>query len=180
MSDSTCPIVLCRELRNEGGMALLVVLVMLVLIGLIAVVGAQEAQLQTRMSANSQYYAEASHAAESLLIRLERRLENNLGDGSWMLADFRDGSVGGLHSLADGSASGLDPLDQSSWSDYAGTSDGDEGRFVIEYLGRVGPAPLNDTNAGLDRRLHAFRLTVQGETKGAFAVTQSEVHLEAP
>lgn len=180
MPDSTAPTIHCREPRNEGGMALLVVLIMLVLIGLIAVVGAQEAQLQTRMSANSQYYAEASHAAESLLIRLERRLDNRLGDGNWTLADFSDGSVSGLYSLADGSASGLDPLDQSSWSSYAGTSDGDEGHFVVEYLGRVGPAPLNDTNASLDRRLHAFRLTVQGETKGAFAVTQSEIHLEVP
>lgn len=167
---------LCRSPRKESGMALLVVMILLVLIGLIAVVGAQEAQLQTRMSANSQRYVDASHGAETLLVRLEQRLENNLGDGSWTLAVFSDGSVNGLYSLVDGNASGFDPLDQASWVGHAASS-GDEERFVIEYLGRAGPAPLNAANAQQDRRRHVFRITVQAEAGGVSAVVQSEVHL---
>lgn len=165
---------------KERGMVLLVVLIMLVLISLIAVVGAEDSQLQTRMSANSQHYEVSTYSAETLLIRLEQQLEENLDDGSWTLASFSDEAADGLYSLADGSATQLDPLDEASWDakgeEWSGGGD-ETGRYVIEYLGRVGAPPLNIANAALDRRLHAFRVTVRGESRGASAVIQSEVHL---
>ncbi|WP_027966169.1 hypothetical protein [Halomonas halocynthiae] len=167
----------CCTPKKENGMALLVVLVILVLVGMVAVGGAQEAQLQARMSSNSQHYARASYRAETLLIRFERQLENHMKDGSWTLASFRDGHIAGLHDLSGGRASDFEPRNQTSWDSSAGAS-GAEGRFVIHYLGRVGPAPLNDVNARLDRRLHAFRLTVQVESRGAVAIVQSDIHLE--
>lgn len=174
----------CNRLpRGERGMALLVVLVMLLLVSLIAIVGAEDSQLQTRMSANNQRYEVASYRAETLLIRLEQRLEDSLGDGSWTLSDFKGGAANGFYSLADGSATQLDPLSEESWDKngkvWGGGGDSEAGRYIIEHLGLVGALPLNSANAELDRRRHAFRITVQGESGGASAVIQSEVQLRA-
>lgn len=170
--------------RDEGGMALLVVLVMLVLISLIAVVGAEDSQLQTRMSANSQRHEVATYSAETLLVRLERRLESGLDDGSRTLSDFENGAADGLYNLVDGSASSLDPLSEASWNDNGKAWDGagsETGRYIIEHLGPLGPPPLNVANAGLERRLHVFRITVRGESgggqRGVTAVVQSDVYL---
>lgn len=174
----------CQASNKERGMALLVVMVLLVLIGLIAVVGAQEAQLQTRMSASSQHYAEASLRAETLLVRLEHQLESRLDDGDWTLEDFSNGSVSGLHSLVGGAQSGFDPLDPASWAGHAQPLSDTENQaleqYVIEYLGRAGAVPLNMANAEQDRRRYVFRLSVQAEVAGAVAVIQSETHLEGP
>lgn len=164
--------------RNERGMVLLVVMVMLVLISLIAIVGAEDSQLQTRMSSNSQHYEVATYNAETLLIRLEKQLEEKLKDRSWTVSNF-NASANGLYNLADGSATRLDPLDEDSWDTrgkrWSGADD-ETGRYIIEYLGRIGASPLNVANTALDRRLHAFRITVRGESRSASAVIQSEVH----
>ncbi|MDT0501735.1 MULTISPECIES: hypothetical protein [unclassified Halomonas] len=179
-----------RHFNRQQGAALLVVLVMLVVVGLIAITGAEDAQLQSKMSINNRLREQAAYNAERLLINVENQLQGNLEDGTWGVPQsFGNGQVAGLyHPGPKGSDTAFDAVD-GDWSKGVELSLSDDanydydyqssGRWIIEYLGRAGAAPVNYKNAVNDQRPYTFRITVRGEAGGsATAIVQSEIRLE--
>ncbi|MFD2192188.1 pilus assembly PilX family protein [Pistricoccus aurantiacus] len=168
--------------KRQNGAALLLVLILLVLVGMIAVSGAEDSQLQMRMSANSQAYEQAYYNAETLLTLAEKKLQ----DGDYPLTNFNNED--GLFLLDNGTASvltssaSLDVVLENQGIVATGGGGNARGFYLIEYLGKVGAAALNPTNEGnaLAPRLDAFRITALGQAgtnDKAWAVVQSELRL---
>ncbi|WP_048307095.1 PilX N-terminal domain-containing pilus assembly protein [Halomonas sp. PR-M31] len=175
--------------KAQQGAALLVVLVMLVIVGLIAVTGAQDSQLQAKMSVNSRAYEKAYYRAETALAVTEQRLQA----GDWQLSAFNgndglfvvDQSTSSLISAVN-SAKPIDELQAILKKNGKAVLDSDNnviGFCLIEYLGRIGGASLNFDNekSNGDWRINAFRVTALGQAGAnnkAWAVVQSELRLE--
>lgn len=168
--------------RRQDGAALLVVLVMLVVVGMLAVTGAEDVQLQTKMSVNSRDYERAYYNAESTLTTAEAALQTNLG-GTWTEGSF--GSVQGLLLTMPGSALPLDAQDRADViAKGIGVDEGGAtiGAYAVEYLGKVGEPTLNQANEdnAADIRLDGFRVTalgLGGAGQASWAVVQSELRL---
>ncbi|QEA38839.1 hypothetical protein FGL86_06955 [Pistricoccus aurantiacus] len=174
--------------HNQQGVALLVVLIMLIVVGLAAVTGAKDSQLQTKMSINSRAYEQAYYHAETSLAHAENKLQTE----TWLISDFDNSN--GLF-IADKGKAVLPRINASSSTIDIHAVLKEKGRiakgidnniigfYLVEYLGRVGRAPLNPTNeknAG-DLRLNAFRITALGQAglgNKAWAVIQSELRLK--
>lgn len=170
--------------ESQRGAALLVVLIMLVIVGLVAVTGAQDSQLQTKMSINNHAYEQAYYHAETVLAMTEKRLQY----AEWQLSAFNNSD--GLFVVDQDTPSIISTTNSSSSISNLqailkenGKPVSDSGNkigfYLIEYLGRAGEAPLNP--AIRDPRLNAFRITAMGQAgvdNKAWAVVQSELRLE--
>ncbi|WP_227370297.1 hypothetical protein [Halomonas sp. M20] len=172
------------------------VLVMLAAVGLLAVIGAEDSQLQAKMSLNSRHYEQAYNNAESTLVIAEKTLLDNLKDGTWQVESSFDKDTGikGLLNNTDD----LAPFDAADRD--AMMVNGIEikekgiaiGVYVIEYLGKLdempmsssGDAPVNQANAenAFDNPLkEAFRVSALGSagaSGSSWAVVQSEMSLD--
>lgn len=180
-----------RQVNRQQGVALLVVMVMLVVVGLIAITGAEDAQLQNKMSINNRLHEQAVYNAERLLIQMENQLQGNLENGTWEVPQsFDNDAVAGLYHLSPGGSDDAFVPEEGDWSS-AGVSESlrddadypydfqSGGTWIIEYLGRAGAAPVNRKNAVNDNRPHVFRISVRGEAgNNASAIVQSELRLE--
>lgn len=170
---------------RQQGIALLIVLVMLVVIGLLAVTGVEDSQLQTRMAVNSRNFEQSYYNAETSLSIGERALQESLEDGAWELGNFDD-SAGLMLALPE-DAPPINPLSEADWQ-ANGIQTLDDvtgaviGAYVIEYLGKVGEPPLNQSNElnAVGTRLDAFRVNARGAGGGngaSWTVVQSELEL---
>lgn len=170
---------------HQQGIALLIVLVMLVVIGLLAVTGVEDSQLQTRMAVNSRNFEQSYYNAETSLSIGERALQESLEDGAWELGNFDD-SAGLMLALPE-DAPPINPLSEADWQ-ANGIQTLDDvtgaviGAYVIEYLGKVGEPPLNQSNElnAVGTRLDAFRVNARGAGGGngaSWTVVQSELEL---
>lgn len=170
---------------RQQGIALLIVLVMLVVIGLLAVTGVEDSQLQTRMAVNSRNFEQSYYNAETSLSIGERALQESLEDGAWELGNFDD-SAGLMLALPE-DVPPINPLSEADWQ-ANGIQTLDDvtgaviGAYVIEYLGKVGEPPLNQSNElnAVGTRLDAFRVNARGAGGGngaSWTVVQSELEL---
>ncbi|WP_024951580.1 MULTISPECIES: pilus assembly PilX family protein [Cobetia] len=170
---------------RQQGIALLIVLVMLVVIGLLAVTGVEDSQLQTRMAVNSRNFEQSYYNAETSLSIGERALQESLEDGAWELGNFDD-SAGLMLALPE-DVPPINPLSEADWQ-ANGIQTLDDvtgaviGAYVIEYLGKVGEPPLNQSNElnAVGTRLDAFRVNARGGGGGngaSWTVVQSELEL---
>ncbi|WP_186436390.1 hypothetical protein [Cobetia crustatorum] len=170
---------------RQQGIALLIVLVMLVVIGLLAVTGVEDSQLQTRMAVNSRNFEQSYYNAETSLSIGERALQESLEDGAWELGNFDD-SAGLMLALPE-DVPPINPLSEADWQTNGIQTLDDVtgaviGAYVIEYLGKVGEPPLNQSNElnAVGTRLDAFRVNARGAGGGngaSWTVVQSELEL---
>nr|WP_299246149.1 hypothetical protein [uncultured Halomonas sp.] len=173
--------------RAQQGAALLVVLVMLAAVGLLAVIGAEDSQLQAKMSLNSRHYEQAYNNAESTLVIAEKTLSDNLKNGTWQMESSFDKELGLLN--RSGGSISFNPADRDEMLEN-GIEVKEKGitmgAYVIEYLGEVniGDAVVNQTNAenaAVKPSKEIFRINALGSAGingSSWAVVQSEIQLD--
>lgn len=172
-----------RSSGTQQGAALLVVLVMLVAVGLLTVGGAEDSQLQAKMSLNSRHYEQAYYNAESTLVIAENALLEKLENGTWQESSF--GSKTGLFLDQAGSNPSVDPVNRDDMMTngiQVNNKGVGIGAYVVEHMGKIGDPALNqinEANANIPR-LDTFRVSamgVAGINRSSWAVVQSEIRL---
>ena len=178
--------------RKQRGAALVVSLIILLIMTVIGVTSMRGSVLEEKMAGNARQAMVASHAAEASLRAGETWIIANVknpGD----LVQFSNGTLG-LYSQRDPLLlPGFDIYDDSAWAGNS-VSVGLTGiippgglknqlvsqdpAYIVEYIGRVGPPPLNYDKP--DPRQYAFRITAigWGEDANAHFLAESYFHKE--
>ena len=184
--------------NKQTGAALVVSLVILLVLTVLGVNSMQSLVLEERMAGNSRQAMVSSQAAEIALRAAESWLATpaNFGKPADLLK-FSAGNPGlyALKSTAVGANQVLKPVidlyEDVSWTnansvEVAAAEGFDPGnaksklvgvapRYIIEYIGRVGPPPLDPNDVAPDTRDYAFRITGIGfgEDVNARSLVQS-------
>lgn len=168
---------------NQKGAALVIGLMILLVMTVLGISSMGTTVLQERMANNNRQKQIAFQAAEAALRAAEAFLTTNITNVAALRANFNNAApVTGLYSERSpitGDATrplpaGVDIHDDSGWLTAGNaivvntvTNVQQRPRFIIEYVGRVGPAPINYSNKKPDTRQYGFRITAIGWGEGA-------------
>ncbi len=166
--------------RSQRGAVLIIGLLVLLVMTVLGIASISDTMLQERMASNSRQMQVGMESAESALREAEAWLATQSPVQDTFLVRFATGAVGDLHLYSMVAPPGeREPPDAfaannpATWDDTNSIQvvtpvkgvDGDldnQPRYVVEYLGRIGPPPLDPNSEDLDLRTHAFRITALG------------------
>ncbi len=176
------PATACRYAGQQRGAVLVISLLILLVMTVLGVAAMGSTTLQERMANNNRQQQVAFQSAEAALRDAERFLSTTITDLNALTVNFNSSApVAGLYA-ARAPVTGMatyplpntfDRYDDSDW--LAGsvvvvtsvTSVTQRPRYIIEYMGRVGPPPPTDyNNKKPDTRQYGFRITAVGWGEG--------------
>ena len=167
---------------RQRGAVLVVSLLILLVMTVLGVSSMSSTTLQERMANNDRQRQVAFQAAEAALRAAEAYLVANVRSVADLVTTFDAASpVTGMFASRSPLVgvqpnplpAGFDPFDDASWLAANGAVEvaGVSGvtrrpRYIIEYLGRVGPPLNNYSGKKQDAREYAFRITAVGWGEG--------------
>lgn len=168
---------------RQQGAVLVVSLLILLVMTVLGVAAMGTTTLQERMSNNNRQQQVAFQAAEAALRAAETFLSNNVTDLASLSTNFNNGApVTGLYAerapvvgvATHPLPGGFDIYDDNDWLAAGNavvvntvTSVTQRPRYIIQYVGRVGPPLTNYTGKNPDTRQYGFRITAIGWGEGA-------------
>jgi type IV pilus assembly protein PilX len=169
--------------RRQQGAALIISLLILLVMTVLGVASMGTTTLQERMANNNRQQQVAFQAAETALRAAENWLSANITDLASLTANFNSAApVDGLYAERapiTGVATYPRPgsfsiYDDADWSAAGSsvevatvTTVTKNPRYIIEYVGRVGPPPTDYSGKKPDTRQYGFRITAIGWGEGA-------------
>lgn len=170
------------SISRQNGAVLIVSLLILLVMTVLGVAAMSTTTLQERMANNNRQQQVAFQAAEAALRAAESFLETNITNIATLTTNFNSGApVTGLYAErapVTGVATypmpgGFSIYDDNDWLTgstvevNAGPNVTRKPRYVIQYIGRVGPPPTDYTGKKPDNRQYGFRITAIGWGEGA-------------
>lgn len=168
---------------HQKGAALIVSLLILLVMTVLGVSAMSTSVLQERMANNHHQRQVAFQAAEAALRAAEGFLVTNITSVAALRTNFNNAApVAGLYSerspvTGDNTRplpAGVDLYDDTGWLAAGNAVEvvtvnnvQQRPRYIVEYVGRVGPAPTNYSSKKQDTRQYGFRVTAIGWGEGA-------------
>lgn len=177
--------------QKEHGATLVTALIMLLMLTVLAIAGSGAAILETRLANNLKFQQQAQEMAEFSLRSAEAQLQQTVVRSDqifqFFVSDSADHIPGYAAPILKGGASKL-PFTPTDVDDRTGWVSGNSvqvqstntnlaGRYVVEYIGRVGLPPLDSED--VDRRHFAFRITAIGYSLEGNAVGKASYILQS-
>jgi len=172
-----------RPARRQRGAVLIISLLILLVMTVLGVASMGTTTLQERMANNNRQQQVAFQAAEAALRTAEAFLAANISNITTLKNNFNSGApVTGLYAPrapVTGVATyplpaSFDIYNDADWLVNGNavkvatvTSVTQKPRYIIEYVGRVGPPPLDYSGKKPDVRQYGFRITAMGWGEGA-------------
>jgi type IV pilus assembly protein PilX len=172
----------CPAFRQSGAVLVLSLLILLVMT-VLGVAAMGTTTLQERMASNNRQQQVAFQAAEAALRAAEAYLSANITSVTALRTNFNSGApVDGLYAErapVTGVATyplpaSFDIYDDSDWLTAGNavnvntlTTVTQTPRYIIEYVGRVGPPPTDYSGKKPDTRQYGFLITAIGWGEGA-------------
>ncbi len=163
-----------RQIDKQSGAVLIVSLLMLLVTTMLGITSMSTAVMEEKMASNSRQKQLAFQAAESGLRFAETWLTNNVTNIVTFTNNFNSGSAlvelywdKQPNNATVVSPLGFDVYDETAWTIGTSIATGQvlvgtqpSPRYIIEYMGKDGIAPVNEDEQ--DSRRHAFRITSIG------------------
>jgi type IV pilus assembly protein PilX len=169
--------------QRQKGAALIISLLILLVMTVLGVAAMGTTTLQERMANNNRQQQVAFQAAEAALRTAENWLATNITNIASLTTNFNSAApVDGLYAErapVTGVATYPRPgsfsiYDDSDWQATGNavtvttvTTVTNKPRYIIEYVGRVGPPPTDYSGKKPDTRQYGFRITAIGWGEGA-------------
>ena len=173
----------CHTAAKERGTVLIVGLLMLLVMTVLGVASMGNTVLQERMANNNRQQQIAFQAAEAALRAAESYLANTVNSVTALTVNFNSAApLTGLYAQRPpwtGMATrpvpaGFDIYNDNDWLAAGNTVEVAtvasvirRPRYIIEYVGRVGPPPNDYSGKKPDTRQYGFRITAIGWGEGA-------------
>lgn len=167
--------------QHQKGAVLVVSLLILLVMTVLGIAAMGTTTLQERMAYNNRQQQVAFQSAEAALRSAENWLAANVTDLASLAINFNNTTpVSGNYSerapmtgVATRPLTGFNIYDDSVWLTTgnavvvtAGTTVTQQPRYIIEYMGRVGPPPKDYDPKKPDVRQYGFRITAIGWGEG--------------